>query len=129
MNERQRKFCELYAANPNATTAAKAAGYSEATAYSIGQRLLKNVETKNYIDELTAAAHTERVATMTETLEYLTGIMRNPNELTRERTKAAQLLLAILQGTHADMPFDDIEIRIVDASGEPDGGLGDICKS
>ena len=42
--EKQRRFCEEYLKNPNATEAAKSAGYSEKTAYSQGQRLLKNVE-------------------------------------------------------------------------------------
>ena len=119
MTDRQKKFCELYAANPNATEAATAAGYSAATAYSIGQRLLKNVEIKKYIDELTSAAKSERVATMTETLEYLTDVMRNPNELTRERTKAAQLLAGMLTNSASD-DTEKLEIiverRIVDLS-------------
>ena len=110
MNDRQQKFCELYAANPNATEAAKAAGYSEATAYSIGQRLLKNVEVKNYIDKLTAAAKSERSATITEIREYLTEIMRNPEERTRERTKAAQLLDGMLTNSTND---DAEEVKIV----------------
>lgn len=121
MNDRQRKFCELYAANPNATEAAKAAGYSAATAYAIGQRLLKNVEIKKYINSLTAAEHTERIANLTETLEYLTAVMRNTKELTRERTKAAQQLIAILQSDHTDdEPITGITVRFIDASGDPD---------
>ena len=117
MNDRQRKFCEAYAANPNATEAAKAAGYSAATAYSIGQRLLKNVETKNYIDELTAAARTVKVADLTETLEYLTAVMRNTDELTRERTKAAQLLATLLHDAPDDKDDDPhFEVCIIDAS-------------
>lgn len=44
LTTRQRLFVEAYLANPNATEAAIKAGYSEKTAYSIGQRLLKNVE-------------------------------------------------------------------------------------
>lgn len=117
MTERQRKFCELYASNPNATEAAKAAGYSTATAYSIGQRLLKNVETKNYIDELTASARSESVASITETLEYLTAVMRNTDELTRERTKAAQLLATLLRDAPDDKADDPhFEIHIIDAS-------------
>lgn len=119
MNDRQKKFCELYATNLNATEAAKTAGYSAATAYSIGQRLLKNVEIKNYIDELMSAAKSERVATVTETLEYLTDVMRNPNELTRERTKAAQLLANMLTNSESD-DTEKLEIiverRIVDLS-------------
>ena len=41
---RQEKFIEEYIMLDNATQAAKNAGYSEKTAYSQGQRLLKNVE-------------------------------------------------------------------------------------
>lgn len=45
LTEKQKKFIEEYFVNDfNATKAAIAAGYSEATAYSQGQRLLKNVE-------------------------------------------------------------------------------------
>ena len=52
LNERQRRYCEEYLIDLNATQAAIRAGYSEKTAYSMGQRLLKNVEVKTYIDEL-----------------------------------------------------------------------------
>ena len=52
MTERQRRFAEIYAAEPNATRAAEAAGYSGKTAYSQGQRLLKNVEVATHIREL-----------------------------------------------------------------------------
>jgi phage terminase small subunit len=48
---KQRMFVEAYLQSFNATQAAKAAGYSEKTAYSIGQRLLKNVEVGALIQE------------------------------------------------------------------------------
>lgn len=44
LTEKQILFVEAYLANSNATEAAKKAGYSAKTAYSQGQRLLKNVE-------------------------------------------------------------------------------------
>jgi phage terminase small subunit len=44
-------FVEAYLQSFNATQAAKAAGYSEKTAYSIGQRLLKNVEVGALLQE------------------------------------------------------------------------------
>jgi phage terminase small subunit len=50
LNNRQRVFISEYLKDFNATRAAKAAGYSEKTAYSIGQRLLKDVEIKQAID-------------------------------------------------------------------------------
>lgn len=44
LNEKQRRFVDEYLIDLNATQAAIRAGYSEKTAYSMGQRLLKNVE-------------------------------------------------------------------------------------
>ena len=57
LNDRQRLFVAEYLNEPNATKAAILANYSEKTAYSQGQRLLKNVEVKAAID----AAQTERL--------------------------------------------------------------------
>jgi phage terminase small subunit len=66
---KQRRFVEEYTgpAAWNATQAAKNAGYSEKTAYSQGQRLLKHVEVKLAIEErlaelsMTAAEATKRL--------------------------------------------------------------------
>lgn len=44
LNQKQKKFVDEYIKTGNATQSAIKAGYSEKTAYSIGQRLLKNVE-------------------------------------------------------------------------------------
>lgn len=44
LTHRQLRFVQLYNRLENATEAAKQAGYSAKTAYSQGQRLLKNVE-------------------------------------------------------------------------------------
>ena len=41
---KQKKFCEEYVISGNATDAAKRAGYSEKTAYSIGTENRKNNE-------------------------------------------------------------------------------------
>lgn len=47
---KQQLFVDEYLTHFNATRAAKSAGYSEKTAYSQGQRLLKNVEISTHID-------------------------------------------------------------------------------
>ena len=54
LTDQQKEFCRFYVASPdfNQTQAAINAGYSEKTAYSIGNRLLKNVEVKKYIERL-----------------------------------------------------------------------------
>jgi len=52
---RQQKFIDAFCVSGNCTQAAKDAGFSEDTAYSIGSRLLKNVEIRAAIDERLAA--------------------------------------------------------------------------
>lgn len=56
LTARQSAFVEAYLVSMNATQAAKEAGYSAKTAYSAGERLLRNVEVVAAID----AARAER---------------------------------------------------------------------
>lgn len=51
-NNKQEQFAKEYLIDLNATQAAIRAGYSRKTAYSQGQRLLKNVEIQTRISEL-----------------------------------------------------------------------------
>lgn len=76
LNEMQQAFADYYLEASNATEAAKKAGYSEKTAYSQGQRLLKNVEVKAYIDERLAEIKGERIATIDEVMQFYTSVMR-----------------------------------------------------
>lgn len=57
---KQQKFCEYYVELGNVTETAKRAGYSEKTAYSQGQRMLKNVEIQKYVNELAVNAKDNR---------------------------------------------------------------------
>ena len=56
MNDKHKAFASEYVIDYNATQAAIRAGYSEKTAYSQGNRLLKNDEIQEAIKELEAAA-------------------------------------------------------------------------
>ena len=76
MTAKQKRFCEEYLVDCNATQAAIRTGYSEKTARAIGQRLLTNVDIKKYIDERLKAIKTEKTADAQEVLEYLTAVMR-----------------------------------------------------
>ena len=76
LNVRQDMFCREYAKCGNATEAAKKAGYAEKTAYSQGQRLLKNVEVKNRLQELAALAEDAKIADIKEMQQRLTSIIR-----------------------------------------------------
>ncbi|RCL00929.1 MAG: phage terminase small subunit [Candidatus Tokpelaia sp. JSC189] len=50
LTAKQQRFCEEYLLDLNATRAAIRAGYSEKTAYSQADRLLKNVKLKSFIE-------------------------------------------------------------------------------
>lgn len=76
LTEKQRRFCDEYLIDLNATQAAIRAGYSAKTAKSIGQRLLTNVDMKNYIAEQLELIHSEKTADAAEVMEYLTSVMR-----------------------------------------------------
>lgn len=76
MTVRQRKFCDEYLISGDATDAAKKAGYSEKTAYSIGSENLTKPELKAYIQAQIDAIHDQKVADRDEVLRYLTAVMR-----------------------------------------------------
>lgn len=52
LTEKQKKFCEEYIFDFNASRAARAAGYSEDTAGAIGHENLKKLEIQDYIAEI-----------------------------------------------------------------------------
>lgn len=80
LNAKQQRFCDEYLIDLNATQAAIRSGYSEKTAYSQGQRMLKNVEVKAYIDAELEKIRTEKIADVTEIMEYLTSVLRGESQ-------------------------------------------------
>ena len=105
LTPKQQAFCEYYIANHNATQAAIKAGYSKKTAYSQGQRLLKNVEVKKYLDEVANKATASRVATANDVLNFLSTVMNSTGERMSDRLKAAGMLAdhyKLLDGVQQD---------------------------
>lgn len=76
LNERQKAFADYYIQTGNATEAAIKAGYSEKTAYSIGNENLKKPEISAYIGERMAEKGEKRVADANEVIEFYTAVMR-----------------------------------------------------
>lgn len=76
MTEKQKRFCDEYLKDLNATQAAVRAGYSPKTAKQIGQRMLTFVDLKSYIDDQLELLHNQKTADAQEILEYLTSVMR-----------------------------------------------------
>ena len=76
MTDKQKIFADEYLIDTNATQAAIRAGYSEKTAYSQGQRLLKKVEVANYIKSKAEELKNDKIADATEVMMYLTSVLR-----------------------------------------------------
>ena len=93
MSPKQEKFCLEYARSGNATEAAKLAGYSGKTAYSVGGRLLKNVEIQTRLQELAGELKQAKIADVAECQIILTEIARDKNQKGIVRVKAIENLL------------------------------------
>ena len=111
MTERQKRFCDEYLIDLNATQAAIRAGYSEKSATVIGAENLTKPYIREYIDKRLAEKDASIIANQDEVLAYLTQVLRGQskssvlarNELgadkvikkapdEKERLKAAELL-------------------------------------
>lgn len=79
MTEKQKRFCDEYLIDCNATRAYKAVYQnvkSDETAKSAASRLLTNVNVKKYIDDYMEELHNEKTADAQEVIEYLTSVLR-----------------------------------------------------
>lgn len=94
LTTKQKKFCDEYIKSGNAKDAAKKAGYSPRTAYSIGNENLKKPELKSYIEKQMKQLESEKIAGAREVLEYLTSVVRG--EQTESVTTA--------KGVYDDVP-------------------------
>lgn len=97
LTQKQELFCQEYLVDFNASRAARAAGYSEASAYSEGWRLLRNAEIQARISELRQNT-------------------ANSLNITRERIAAEYAKLAF---------FDVRKIHTVDGAIKPVTDFGD----
>ena len=80
MTDKQKRFCDEYLIDCNATQAAIRAGYSDKTAYAIGEQNLRKLELKNYIQKRMEEHASEKVATADEVIQYLTSVLRGSSE-------------------------------------------------
>lgn len=92
-------FAEEWLKTTNATQSAIKAGYSARTAYSAGNRLLKKVDVKQYIDERLEEMKENSIADTDEVMQFLSSTMRGdiPDQFgldpaLNDRIKAAELI-------------------------------------
>lgn len=92
MNQKQKAFCEYYAACGNAAQAARQAGYSEKAARSIGQRLLTNADILEYIRILQDQAAETRISSLTQVKGFWSDVMNDESQKMSNRLKASEML-------------------------------------
>lgn len=76
LTAKQQKFVDEYFISGNATDAARLAGYSKKTCYSIGNENLKKPEITAALREKEKEIQDKNIAKQGEVLTYLTSIMR-----------------------------------------------------
>lgn len=79
MTDNQRKFCDEYIIDCNATRAYKAAYPNikkDSSAAVCAAKLLKIAKIQNYIDEQLEKISSEKIADAKEVMEYLTSVLR-----------------------------------------------------
>ena len=93
LKPRQKRFCLEYILDFNATQAAKRAGYSQRTAYSIGNENLRKPEIQKRIRELVAARNTRTLVAADRVLGKLAEIAFGNKAVTnRDRLRALDML-------------------------------------
>lgn len=102
MNHQQNLFLSDYIVTGNATASAIKAGYSKKTAYSQGQRLLKNVEIKKGIKMHQEAVSKDAGVKMAEVVSEIQTIAfsKDPSNI---RLKALDMLMKHLGGYENDL--------------------------
>lgn len=79
MTEKQKRFCDEYLIDCNATRAYKAVYKNiknDSVARKAGSRLLTVVDVKKYIDARMEELHNEKTADAQEVIEYLSAVLR-----------------------------------------------------
>lgn len=107
LTEKQKRFVAEYLVDLNATQAAIRAGYSEKTAYSQGQRLLKNVEIQTAVHNASKNRESRTEITQDKVLNELGKVaFANAADYTDATLKYSNKLRALeLLGKHLGL-FD-----------------------
>lgn len=76
MTDKQKRFCDEYLIDLNATQAAIRAGYSKKYANTNVTKLLQNTTIKAFIEKRMSEKESQLIADQDEVLRYLTSVLR-----------------------------------------------------
>jgi phage terminase small subunit len=96
LTPKQKKFCDEYLIDLNATQAAIRTGYSEKTAQQASSRLLLNVVIKEYIESKQKKTSEKLEITKEVVLEMVFKIAKAELEKTGDRLKAFEIINKML---------------------------------
>ena len=106
LSPKQERFAREYLVDLNATQAAIRAGYSPKTAYSMGQRLLKNVEVQAFIQ----SAKQERAEKLARSAQDVLNDIISVTAQARDEGDLKTALKGLeLQGKHLGMFTDKLQ--------------------
>lgn len=80
LTKKQKRFCDEYLIDCNATQAAIRAGYSAKTANEQGAKLINNPKIASHIERQLDLMHDKKLADVREIMEYLTSVMRGEHK-------------------------------------------------
>ncbi|MEG0303827.1 terminase small subunit [Gordonibacter sp.] len=138
LTEKQKRFCDEYLTDLNATQAAIRAGYSARSARQHAHALLGKQCIRDYLDERLAEMEDALIAKSDEVLKYLTAVMRGDDREQRvviadgcpgvesytdqrNRIKAAELLARCSGLMVQKVDIGDCKVTIVDDLAPDDG--------
>ena len=107
LTPKQQLFIDEYLISLNATKAAEKAGFSSKTAYSQGQRLLKNVEIKNAIEKAMEERSMEAKRTAEDVFKDIVSVTESARN---EGNYIVTLKGLELQGKHLGMFINKMEV-------------------
>jgi len=124
LTDKQKRFCEEYLIDLNATQAAIRAGYSEKTANRIASENLTKLDIQAYIQELNQARQERTQITADMVIQelgkvalinlddfyYSNGTLKEPSQLS-ERAKCALASYSIKRINLGDGEFEDVPIH------------------
>lgn len=124
LTKKQKRFCDYYIENPNATQAAIKAGYSKNSAKAIGHENLTKPYLAKYINDRNKQLEDARIADMKEVKEFWTNTMRGPRIDHKDRLKASEYL-AKTNGAFLDRVEHSGSVEVVDKQNLIDKYLSD----
>ena len=115
LTDKQRKFCDEYLIDLNATQAAIRAGYTEKYANTNASKLLQNTTITEYIKQLTEDAQTARIMTARERQATLSDIAKDKQNELSDRIRAIDTLNKMTGEYTQKVSIDgDVGVKIVD---------------